>query len=99
MVVSTTKKDVSLSMVALVTIIIAMLLAVTAPITSMLLTRAALFRGRRSAARRTLPPALHPKAAAEVAAAPASEAEVEAAPTQQDAAEAASSENTSDQIA
>lgn len=51
-------------------IIIAALLAVTAPITSMLLARAALFRGRRSTARRKLPPALRPKAAAEAAAAP-----------------------------
>ena len=50
-------------------LIIAMLLAITAPITSMLLARAALFRGRRSAARRTLPPALHPKAAADAEAA------------------------------
>ena len=72
-------------------LIIAMLLAITAPITSMLLTRAALFRGRRSAARRTLPPALHPKAAAE--------GEDEAAPAQHDATEATSSENTSEQTA
>ncbi|MBQ9578406.1 MAG: monovalent cation/H(+) antiporter subunit G [Ottowia sp.] len=82
-------------------LIIAMLLAITAPITSMLLARAALFRGRRSAARRTLPPALHPKAAADAEAAaappaaPAPEAEGEAAPAQQDATEAAGSENAS----
>ena len=82
-------------------LIIAMLLAITAPITSMLLARAALFRGRRSAARRTLPPALHPKAAAEVAAGAATESEAapapegEAAPTQQDTTEAADSENAS----
>ena len=72
-------------------VIIAMLLAITAPIASMLLARAALFRGRRSPARRKLPPALHPKAAAE--------GEDEAAPAQQDATEAASSENTSEQTA
>ena len=54
-------------------ILIAALLAVTAPITSMLLARAALFRGRRSPARRSLPPALRPRAAAETEAAPAPE--------------------------
>lgn len=85
-------------------LIIAMLLAITTPITSMLLARAALFRGRRSAARRKLPPALHPKATSEPAAAespaPATEApapapESKAAPAQQEAAEVASSENES----
>ena len=82
-------------------LIIAALLAITAPITSMLLARAALFRGRRSAARRKLPPALHPKAAEVEAAAepPAATPESEAAPTQQDTTEAASSENKSGQTA
>ncbi|MBQ6657518.1 MAG: monovalent cation/H(+) antiporter subunit G [Ottowia sp.] len=77
-------------------LIIAMLLAITAPITSMLLARAALFRGRRSAARRKLPPALHPKAASEPATkAPVPAPESKAAPAQQEAAEVASSENES----
>ena len=43
-------------------ILIAALLAITASITSILLARAALFRGRRSPARRTLPPSLRPLA-------------------------------------